>query len=88
MANDQNLVHIVLQGCDNLFRETAASGQAIAGFPGDEGFGTLQQGYLEASNVDAVKEITELIEAQRGYELNSKVISAADQMLSATTQVR
>ncbi|MGC9418341.1 MAG: flagellar basal-body rod protein FlgG [Rhodovulum sp.] len=72
----------------NLFTETEASGAPIAGTPGDEGFGTLRQGYLEDSSVDAVREITELIEAQRGYELNSKVITAADQMLGATTQIR
>ncbi|SFB05414.1 flagellar basal-body rod protein FlgG [Poseidonocella pacifica] len=72
----------------NLFRETAASGDALVGEPGEDGLGTLRQGYLEDSSVDPVKEITDLIEAQRGYELNSKVISAADQMLSATTQVR
>ena len=64
----------------NLFSETEASGAAIVGIPGDPGFATIQQGYLEASNVDPVKEITELIAAQRGYEMNSKVIQAADQM--------
>ncbi len=72
----------------NLFTETAASGAPIVGIPGESGLGTLRQGYLEDSSVDAVREITELIEAQRGYELNAKVITAADQMLSATTQVR
>lgn len=72
----------------NLFVETEASGQPIVGDPGVDGLGTLRQGYLENSSVDPVREITELIEAQRGYELNSKVISAADQMLGATTQVR
>ncbi|TCP39106.1 flagellar basal-body rod protein FlgG [Rhodovulum marinum] len=72
----------------NLFTETEASGAPIAGTPGDVGYGTLRQGYLEDSSVDAVREITELIEAQRGYELNSKVITAADQMLGATTQIR
>lgn len=72
----------------NLFTETEASGQPIAGTAGQDGLGTLRQGYLEDSSVDPVREITELIEAQRGYELNSKVISAADQMLGATTQVR
>ena len=56
--------------------------------PGEEGLGTLRQGYLEDSSVDPVRELTELIEAQRGYELNAKVISAVDQMLGATTQVR
>lgn len=72
----------------NLFIETEASGPAILSTPGQDGLGTLRQGYLEDSSVDAVREITELIEAQRGYELNAKVISAADQMLGATTQVR
>jgi flagellar basal-body rod protein FlgG len=72
----------------NLFTETEASGPALVGTPGQDGLGTLRQGYLEDSSVDAVREVTELIKAQRGYELNSKVISAADQMLGATTQVR
>ncbi|SMH42869.1 flagellar basal-body rod protein FlgG [Maritimibacter sp. HL-12] len=72
----------------NNFVETEASGPPIIGVPGEDGLGTLRQGYREQSSVDAVKEITELIEAQRGYELNSKVITAADQMLAATTQVR
>lgn len=72
----------------NLFTETGASGPALVGAPGEDGLGTLRQGYLEDSSVDAVREVTELIEAQRGYELNAKVITAADQMMSATTQVR
>lgn len=72
----------------NLFTETEASGGPIASTPGQDGLGTLRQGYLESSSVDAVREITELIEAQRGYEMNAKVISAADQMMGATTQVR
>ena len=72
----------------NLFLETEASGAALTSTPGQDGLGTLRQGYLEDSSVDPVREVTELIEAQRGYELNSKVISAADQMLGATTQVR
>jgi len=72
----------------NLFTETAASGAALVGIPGEGGLGSLRQGYLEGSSVDAVREVTELIEAQRGYELNAKVITAADQMMSATTQVR
>lgn len=72
----------------NLFLETAASGPAFVADPGNDGLGTVRQGYLENSSVDAVREITELIEAQRGYELNAKVITAADQMLSATTQIR
>lgn len=72
----------------NLFLETEASGPPLQGTPGVDGLGTLRQGYLEESSVDAVREVTELIKAQRGYELNAKVITAADQMLSATTQVR
>ncbi|MCR8549509.1 flagellar basal-body rod protein FlgG [Salipiger sp. P9] len=72
----------------NLFTETEASGPPVQTTAGQEGLGTFRQGYLEDSSVDPVYEITELIEAQRGYELNSKVISAADQMLGATVQVR
>ncbi|AOZ67941.1 flagellar basal-body rod protein FlgG [Rhodobacter xanthinilyticus] len=72
----------------NLFLETPASGAAQVSNPGENGLGTLRQGYLEESSVDPVREITELIKAQRGYELNAKVITAADQMLGATTQVR
>jgi len=83
-TNEQGLEAI---GSNN-FVETEASGPPLIGVPGEDGLGTLRQGYREQSSVDAVKEITELIEAQRGYELNSKVITAADQMLAATTQVR
>lgn len=72
----------------NLFLETAASGSPLSGEPGEDGLGTLRQGYVEQSSVDAVREITDLIEAQRGYELNAKVLTAADQILGATTQVR
>ncbi|OYU50609.1 MAG: flagellar basal-body rod protein FlgG [Rhizobiales bacterium PAR1] len=69
---------------DNFYLETAGSGQPIDGTPGADGFGTIQQGYLEDSNVNAVTEIASMIQAQRAYELNSKVISGADQMLQAT----
>ena len=72
----------------NLFRETPASGPPIQGTASQDGLGTMRQGYLEESSVDAVREVTELIKAQRGYELNAKVITAADQMLSSTTQLR
>lgn len=72
----------------NLFLESPASGAAFSGTPGLDGLGTLRHRYLEGSSVDAVREVTELIKAQRGYELNAKVITAADQMLAATTQVR
>ncbi|EBA13837.1 flagellar basal-body rod protein FlgG [Roseobacter sp. CCS2] len=72
----------------NLFLETPASGPSVVGTPGEDGLGVLRQGYLEDSSVDPVREVTDLIEAQRGYELNSKVITAADQMLSAMVQLR
>lgn len=64
----------------NLFRQTFASGAPIVGVPGDPGFGVINQGYLESSNVDPVKELVNLISAQRAFELNSKVIQAADEM--------
>ena len=72
----------------NLFLESPASGSSNVGTPGLEGIGMLRQGYLEESSVDSIKEVTELIKAQRGYELNAKVITAVDQMMSATTQVK
>jgi flagellar basal-body rod protein FlgG len=72
----------------NLFTETNASGPALVGSAGENGLGLFRHGFLEDSSVDPVREITDLIEAQRGYELNAKVITAADQMLGATTQIR
>jgi len=73
---------------DNLFSVSGASGPAVVGNPGAPGFGTLMQGYTEASNVDAVTEVTSLISAQRAYEMNSKVISTTDQMLATTNQMK
>ena len=70
---------------DNLFLETPASGTAQDGQANSDGYGDLQQGNLEQANVEAVTEISDLIAAQRAYEMNAKVISAADQMLSATS---
>ncbi len=72
---------------DNLFVETPASGVPTDGVPSLDGMGDLQQGNLEAANVEAVTEITDLITAQRAYEMNSKVISAADQMLQSTSSL-
>jgi flagellar basal-body rod protein FlgG len=72
---------------DNLYTETPASGTPQDGLPNTDGTGDLQQGNLEQSNVDSVTEITNLITAQRAYEMNSKVITAADQMLSATSNL-
>lgn len=71
---------------NNLYRETVASGQPVAGVASDAGFGKIHQGYLEGSNVDPVKEITELISAQRAYEMNSKIIQAADEMSSTVSK--
>lgn len=73
---------------DNLYIETPSSGVANNGVPGSPGFGTIVHGSLETSNVNAVAEITTLITAQRAYEMNSKVISTADEMLSVTSNLR
>jgi flagellar basal-body rod protein FlgG len=73
---------------DNLFLESGASGAATTGQPNSTGFGQLLQGYTEASNVDAVSEITALIVAQRAYEMNSKVINTADEMLNVSSQLK
>jgi flagellar basal-body rod protein FlgG len=81
-ANDSGLQPLG----NNLYRETTASGQPISGVAGDPGFGSIHQGYLESSNVDPVKEITELISAQRAYEMNSKVIQAADEMQATVSK--
>ncbi len=70
----------------NLYRESTASGAAVTGVAGDPGFGKIHQGYLEASNVDPVKEITQLITAQRAYEMNSKIIQAADEMAATVSK--
>ena len=73
---------------DNLFLQTSASGAPVAGNPGAQGFGTVMQGFVESSNVNVVSEITSLITAQRAYEMNSKVISASDEMMSTLTNLR
>ena len=66
----------------------AACGGAVQGPAGSPGFGTIQQGFLEASNTDIVSELTSLITAQRAYEMNSKVIQATDQMMQTTNQLK
>ncbi|HZH52850.1 MAG TPA: flagellar basal-body rod protein FlgG [Microvirga sp.] len=81
-ANDSGLEPLG----NNFYRESPASGAPVTGAPGDEGFGKIHQGYLEASNVDPVKEITNLISAQRAYEMNSKVIQAADDMAGTVSK--
>jgi flagellar basal-body rod protein FlgG len=72
----------------NLFEATAASGQPVTGVPGIDGRGTILQGATEASNVEVVNEMVSLIAAQRGYEINSKVVAAADEMLRDATQMQ
>jgi len=73
---------------NNLFMESAASGPATQGNPASPGYGVVMQGYTEASNVDPVSEITNLIVAQRAYEMNSKVVTTADQMLSTAANTK
>jgi flagellar basal-body rod protein FlgG len=71
----------------NLFAETAASGTPSANTPGSNGLGTLQQGYVETSNVNVVEELVSMIQTQRAYELNSKAISTSDEMLQRLSQM-
>ncbi|WP_209570460.1 flagellar basal-body rod protein FlgG [Sphingomonas sp. PvP018] len=72
----------------NLFLETASSGQPTGAAPGQPGFGDTLQGFVEASNVNPVSEITALITAQRAYEMNSRVVKTADEMLATSSQLR
>ena len=71
---------------ENLYLETGASGAPLPGNPGLNGLGTLQQGYVEGSNVNVVEEMVNMIETQRAYEMNSKAVSTADQMLQYASQ--
>ena len=87
LANFPNEAGLDAQG-DNLFIQTAASGNAVTGNPGSTGFGSVMQGFVESSNVNVVTEITSLITAQRTYEMNSKVITASDDMLQTLTNLR
>lgn len=73
---------------NNLFLETEASGEAETGRPGEDGLGILRQGYLENSNVNIIEQITQLITAQRAYEMNSKSIQTADQMMQTANQLK
>jgi flagellar basal-body rod protein FlgG len=72
----------------NLYTETEASGAVISDMPGNQGFGTLTQNFLEASNVDAVKELTNMIRTQRNFELNSQSIKAADENMQIISRLR
>jgi flagellar basal-body rod protein FlgG len=71
----------------NLYTETASSGTPNAGAPGANGLGTLQQGFVETSNVNVVEELVSMIQTQRAYELNSKAVSTSDQMLQKLAQL-
>lgn len=82
-VNDAGLIAIG----KNLFRETEASGTALVGTPGENGIGTLLQGYVENSNVNLVEELTQMITAQRAYEINSKVITTSDEMMQTVTNM-
>ena len=87
LANFVNPVGLEATG-NNLLKQTDASGSPTTANPGSSGFGTIVQGSLETSNVDIVSEVTNLITAQRGYEMNSKVITAADQMMNTSSQMK
>jgi len=73
---------------NTMFMETDASGAPVIGNPQENNFGEISQGYLESSNVNVVEEITKLITAQRAYDMNSKTIQTADEMLGTITQLR
>jgi len=87
IATFANPAGLAAQG-STLFRETSASGAAVLGTPGDGGAGAIRQGMLEVSNVNVVEEMIDLISGQRAYEINSRVIKAADEMLGQTAQLR
>jgi flagellar basal-body rod protein FlgG len=87
LATFINEAGLLAQG-DNLLLETEASGTPTTGVPGVDGIGTLQQFFLETSNVNVVQEMTDLITAQRTYEINSKVIQASDDMMATISQLR
>jgi flagellar basal-body rod protein FlgG len=86
LVNFNNPAGLESQG-NNLYKETAASGTPQLGSPGSNGFGTLNQGYLELSNVSVVEEMVNLIQAQRAYEVNSKAVQACDEMMQQSNNM-
>ena len=78
---------VLMKVSQNLYAETAASGTPNAGTPGQNGLGSLQQGFVETSNVNVVEELVQMIQTQRAYELNSKAIQTSDQMLQKLAQL-
>ena len=87
LANFPNEAGLEAQG-GSIYLETSASGAPQTATPGSPGYGSILQGYLEASNVEAVEEITAIIAAQRAYEMNSKVVETADQMMATASNIR
>lgn len=87
LADFPNEAGLDAQG-ENLYLQTAASGQPVSGNPSSTGFGQVMQGFIETSNVNVVSEITNLITAQRAYEMNSKVITTSDDMLNTLNNLR
>jgi flagellar basal-body rod protein FlgG len=86
LANFINPTGLSSEG-QNLYRETSASGTPTVNAPGSNGIGTLNQGYVETSNVDVAEQLVNMIQTQRAYELNSKSITTSDQMLQSLTQL-
>ena len=86
LANFVNPAGLEPKG-QNMYGETAASGTPNAGVPGLNGLGTVQQGFVETSNVNVVEELVQMIQTQRAYELNSKAIKTSDDMLARLTQL-
>jgi len=87
LVNFNNPAGLSSQG-SNLYTETPASGTPVIGTPGENGLGTLNQGYLELSNVSVVEEMVNLIQAQRAYEVNSKAVQAADEMMQESNNLK
>lgn len=87
LATFQNVAGLKAMG-KSLFMETEASGTPVVGRPGDNGMGTTLQGYIEMSNVNIMQEMISLIVGQRAYEVNTKAIQAADEMLQMATSIR
>ncbi|HIJ64221.1 MAG TPA: flagellar basal-body rod protein FlgG [Rhodospirillaceae bacterium] len=87
LANFPNEAGLEARG-NNLFIQTSSSGAPIVANPATTGFGSILQGFIETSNVNAVSEITNLISAQRAYEMNSKVIKSTDEMLQSVNQLK
>lgn len=86
LANFLNPAGLQSKG-ENLYTETSASGAATVNAPGSNGLGTVQQGYIETSNVNVVEELVNMIQTQRAYEINSKAVQTSDQMLQRLSQL-